>query len=138
MKQYNWIWLVMSMSLWIFFAGYSSLELAVKTARVFLGKDELDIFYLVWHYTLILMAARIVKKSNIFQSQMVPSFWSVLLLVLILLGFYLESYSKFVGILMMMLGASAAYATVILSVFIKCEQAYKVLVARFCSSVSHV
>ena len=134
MKRYKWIWLVMSMCLWIVFAGYSSIELAVTTVRVFLEKEDLETVYVIWHYILILMSARIVKKSKIFQSRMVPSFWSMLILVLILLGFYFESSSKFVGALIMMLGASAAYATILLSIFIKLEQTYDSLIRRFCPS----
>lgn len=124
----------MSMCLWIVFAGYSSLELAVTTVRVFLEKEDLETVYVIWHYILILMGARIVKKSKIFQSRMVPSFWSMLILVLILLGFYFESSSKFVGALIMILGASAAYATILLSIFIKLEQTYDSLIRRFCPS----
>lgn len=134
MKRYNWIWLVMSMCLWIVFAGYSLIELSVNTARIFLNKEDLETVYVIWHYVLILMSTRIIKKSDILHVRMVPSVWSVLILILILLGFYYESYSKWIGGFIMWIGASAAATTVTVSMFIKCEQAYDSLILRFCSS----
>ena len=134
MKRYNWIWLVMGMLLWIFFAVYSLIELSVSTARIFLEKEDLETVYVIWHYVLILMSARIIKKSDIVHVRIAPSAWSVLVLTLILLGFHYESYSKWIGGFIMWIGASAAATTVTVSMFIKCEQTYDSLMLRFCPS----
>lgn len=134
MKRYNWIWLMMGAFLWSLFAGYSLIELSVSTARIFLEKEELETVYVIWYYVLILMSARIIKKSDILHVCMAPSAWSVLILTLILLGFHYESSSKLIGGIIMWIGASAAATTVTVSIFIKCEQVYDSLILRFCPS----